>query len=62
MLLQVDDPDGAVARAAEAGATIVYAPENGHGWRLGRIVDPYGHHWEVGRPLDDDWPPALTRS
>lgn len=57
MLLQVDDPDAAVARAAQAGATVVYAPENEHGWRLGRIVDPYGHHWEVGRPLGE-WPPA----
>jgi len=21
-----------------------------YGWRLGRVVDPYGHHWEIGRP------------
>ena len=21
----------------------------GHGWRIGRIVDPFGHHWEVAR-------------
>lgn len=55
MLLQVDDPDAAVDRAARAGATVVYPPEDAHGWRLGRIVDPYGHHWEVGRP-PADWP------
>jgi PhnB protein len=23
-----------------------------HGWRLGRIIDPFGHHWEIGRPLE----------
>jgi PhnB protein len=57
MLLQVDDPDAAVDKAARAGATVVYAPEDAHGWRLGRIVDPYGHHWEVGRP-PADWPGA----
>jgi PhnB protein len=28
-----------------------------HGWRLGRIVDPFGHEWEIGRPLGD-WPPG----
>jgi uncharacterized glyoxalase superfamily protein PhnB len=28
-----------------------------HGWRLGRIIDPFGHEWEVGRPLGP-WPPA----
>jgi PhnB protein len=22
-----------------------------YGWRLGRVVDPFGHHWEIGRPL-----------
>ena len=21
------------------------------GWRVGRVVDPYGHHWEIGHPL-----------
>lgn len=21
------------------------------GWRVGRIVDPFGHHWEIGKPL-----------
>ncbi len=28
-----------------------------HGWRLGRIVDPFGHEWEIGRPVGA-WPPA----
>jgi PhnB protein len=28
-----------------------------HGWRLGRIVDPFGHEWEIGTPLVP-WPPS----
>jgi PhnB protein len=28
-----------------------------HGWRLGRIKDPFGHEWEIGRPLGR-WPPV----
>ena len=28
-----------------------------HGWRLGRIIDPFGHEWEIGKPLDP-WPPT----
>src|SRR3954471_3627858 len=56
MLLMVDDPDAAVRRAVEAGATEVYRVAEEHGWRLGRIADPFGHHWEVGRPLGE-WPP-----
>jgi PhnB protein len=57
MLLIVDDPDAAVDRAVAAGATEVYAVGEQHGWRLGRIEDPFGHHWEVGKPLGP-WPPA----
>ena len=51
MLLIVNDPDGVCRRAVEAGATQVQPVDDEHGWRLGRIVDPFGHHWEVGRPL-----------
>jgi PhnB protein len=56
MLLLVDDPDAAIARAAEAGATVVYPAQDEHGWRLGRVADPFGHHWEIGKPLGP-WPP-----
>ena len=61
MLLLVDDPDASIARAVEAGASEVYPAADEHGWRLGRIVDPFGHHWEVGKPLVP-WPPGrVTR-
>ena len=51
MVLTIDDPDAAFNRAVEAGATVVRPMSNDYGWRLGRIVDPYGHHWEIGKPL-----------
>ena len=51
MLLIVEDPAAVCARAIEAGAHEVVPVAEGHGWRLGRIVDPFGHHWEIGRPL-----------
>jgi PhnB protein len=57
MLLWVDEPDAAIERAVAAGATLVYPAADGHGWRLGRIADPFGHHWEIGRPLGE-WPPC----
>jgi PhnB protein len=56
ILLIVDDPAAVVERAVAAGATEVDPVGNEHGWRLGRIRDPFGHHWEVGRPLGV-WPP-----
>lgn len=52
MILTVPDPDTLFAQAVAAGAEVVFAVEEGHGWRMGRIVDPFGHHWEIGRPLD----------
>ena len=51
MVMTVDDPDAAFERAVAAGATVVWPVANRYGWRLGRIVDPFGHHWEIGKPL-----------
>jgi PhnB protein len=51
MVMTVDNPDAAFERAVEAGAKIVWPVRDQHGWRLGRIVDPFGHHWEIGKPL-----------
>ncbi len=51
MVMTVDDPDAAFDRAVSAGAKVVIPVKNDYGWRLGRVVDPYGHHWEIGRPL-----------
>ena len=59
VLLVVDDPDTVVGRAVAAGAVEAAPVAEEHGWRLGRIVDPFGHEWEVGRPLGP-WPPART--
>jgi PhnB protein len=56
MLLIAEDPDALVARAVAAGAAQVSPVGDAHGWRLGRIADPFGHHWEIGRPLVP-WPP-----
>lgn len=52
MVMIVDDPDAAFACTVAAGAKVVQAISNGHGWRLGRVVDPFGHHWEIGKPLN----------
>ena len=52
MVLIVSDPDAVFARAIAAGAKEIVPVENNYGWRLGRIVDPFGHHWEIGHPLE----------
>ena len=56
-LLVADDPDAMFAQAVAAGATAASEMADEHGWRLGRIFDPFGHEWEIGKPLGV-WPPA----
>jgi PhnB protein len=51
IVMIVQDPDAAFERAITAGATIVWPVIDQYGWRLGRILDPFGHHWEIGKPL-----------
>jgi PhnB protein len=51
MILTVPDPDAMFAKAVTAGAREVVPVKEDYGWRLGRVVDPFGHHWEIGRPL-----------
>ncbi len=52
MLLIVENPDVVFDRAVVAGASVVWPVEDQpYGWRVGRIVDPFGHHWEIGKPL-----------
>ena len=57
LLLVVQDPREVVERALALGAAEVSPVEEGHGWLLGRIEDPFGHHWEIGKPLVN-WPPS----
>jgi PhnB protein len=51
MVMIVEDPDAVFERAVSAGAIMIWPVHNEYGWRLGRIVDPFGHHWEIGKPL-----------
>lgn len=52
MIIITNDPDSAFERAVKAGATIVWpVQDEPYGWRIGRVVDPFGHHWEIGKPL-----------
>lgn len=48
----VPDVDGAIAKAAAAGATVTMpAADMFWGDRYGRIADPFGHEWSFSQPL-----------
>jgi PhnB protein len=51
MVMVVADPDAAFNQAVAAGAKIIHPVAEQYGWRIGRILDPFGHHWEIGKPL-----------
>jgi PhnB protein len=51
IILTVADPDRLFDQALKAGATQVFPVGEEHGWRLGRLTDPFGLHWEIGHPV-----------
>jgi len=51
LVMIAENPDDAFAKAVAAGAAVVWPVADRHGWRIGRVVDPFGHHWEIGKPL-----------
>ena len=51
MILTVPNPDALFEQALQAGALEVFPIGEEHGWRLGRLEDPFGLHWEIGHPL-----------
>jgi len=51
MILTVEDPDSMFSRAIKAGAIEVHPVSDSHGWRIGRLIDPFGLHWEIGKEI-----------
>jgi PhnB protein len=54
MVVVAADPDALFEKAVAGGASPVSPmADQTYGWRVGRVVDPYGHHWEIGKPLPE---------
>src|ERR1700759_2877396 len=54
MVLVVEDPDAGFERAVAAGAEGRWPVlDQPYGWRIGRVIDPFGHPWEIGRPISE---------
>ena len=54
VVLIVDDPDTLFHQAIAAGASSVCpVRDEEYGWRIGRVLDPFGHHWEIGKVLSE---------
>jgi PhnB protein len=51
MIVTVKDPDSMFEQALTARATEVVPMREDYGWRIGRVVDPFGQHWEIGKWL-----------
>ena len=51
MILTILNPEALFEQAVKAGATEIFPVGEDHGWRLGRIADPFGLHWEIGYQL-----------
>ena len=54
IMLYVEDCDGAVKQAVDAGAKIEMEPQDMFwGDRFGTIVDPFGHTWSIATHIED---------
>jgi PhnB protein len=53
IILVVSDPETLFKQALDAGATQIYPVSEEHGWKVGRLADPFGHSWEICRPLSE---------
>ena len=51
LVLTVPDVDAAIARAADAGATVERPARDEPYGRTGVVVDPYGHRWMLQAPV-----------
>ena len=51
MILVVENPDIVFERAIKNGAKEVFPVGEEHGWRLGRLTDPFGLDWEIAKEL-----------
>ena len=49
------DKSNLFAQAIKGNATEIFPVGEGHGWRLGRLCDPFGLHWEIGHQLLQKW-------
>jgi PhnB protein len=60
--IYVEDCDALIARAIEAGATVVRPIQNQfYGDRSGTILDPFGHLWTIGTHIEDVSPEEMKR-
>lgn len=60
--LHVEDADGLIRRAAEAGATVEREPaDHFYGERSGSVIDPFGHRWLIGHSIEDVTPEEMQR-
>ena len=58
----VEDVDGVVERAVQAGATVLRPVEDQfYGDRSGQFEDPFGHRWSVATHVEDVSPEEMAR-
>ena len=60
--LAVENADAAVARAVEAGATVLRPVQDQfYGERAGMVADPFGHQWYISQHLRDVSPAEMQK-
>ena len=62
LTLMVDDVDASVARASDAGATVIMPPSDQfYGHRSATVRDPFGHEWMFQKEIEQVAPAEMQR-
>jgi PhnB protein len=63
LFVYVENVDGLVQQAVDAGATLTMAPKDQFwGDRTGKVTDPFGHAWEIATHVEDVPPEKMADS
>lgn len=60
--IEVQDVEAAVARAVDAGATVLReVSDQFYGYRSGQVTDPFGYKWSLSRQIEQVSPEEAQR-
>jgi PhnB protein len=61
IMMYVEDVDGVVKQAVDAGGTVLMeVADQFWGDRLGTVQDPFGHSWSIGTHVEDLTPEEIA--
>ncbi len=52
LIRKFENPEDVFKSALQNGATQIFPVKLEHGWKLGKLTDPFGFTWAIGHPVE----------